>query len=154
MLQYIPYILLFALATMLIYGWGLWRSTRQKQDLSNMLSAKGISRIKKALKKNGSLTRRDLEPFVKGLTARQPFSKEQIGVTDPGKFLDSILPYMIRQKMITEKKDGGDYPREQRDGTDISNRLPPAQREPLGRQPKRLHHRGLHGIGEQGHPDD
>ncbi len=47
-----------------------------------------------------------------------------------------------------------DYPREQRDGTDISNRLPPAQREPLGRQPKRLHHRGLHGIGEQGHPDD
>ncbi len=107
MLQYIPYILLFALATMLIYGWGLWRTTRQKQDLSNMLSAKGISRIKKALKKNGSLTRRDLEPFVKGLTARQPFSKEQIGVTDPGKFLDSILPYMIRQKMITEKKDGG-----------------------------------------------
>ena len=65
MLQYIPYILLFALATMLIYGWGLWRTTRQKQDLSNMLSAKGISRIKKALKKNGSLTRIDLEPFVK-----------------------------------------------------------------------------------------
>ena len=43
MLHYIPYVLLFALATALIYGWGMWRSARQKQDLSNMLSAKGIS---------------------------------------------------------------------------------------------------------------
>lgn len=103
-LQYIPYVLLFALATAIIYGWGLWRSMRQNQDLSNMLSAKGISAIKKALKKNGPMTRKELEPFVKGLTAKQPFMKEKIAVTDPGQFLDSILPYMIRQKMITEEQ--------------------------------------------------
>lgn len=107
MLRYIPYVLLFALATMIIYGWGLWRSMRQSQDLSNMLSAKGISKVKKALKKNGALTKKELEPFVKGLTAKQPFSREQIGVTDCRKFLDSILPYMIRQKMITETKENG-----------------------------------------------
>ena len=41
---------------------------------------------------------------MKDLTARQPFSREQIGVTEPDKFLDSILPYMIRQKMIREEK--------------------------------------------------
>ena len=104
MIQYIPYVLLFALATAILYTWGLWRSMRQKQDLSNMLSAKGISAIKKALKKNGPLTKKELVPFVKGLTARQPFSREQIGVTEPDKFLDSILPYMIRQKMIREEK--------------------------------------------------
>lgn len=106
MLHYIPYILLFALATAIIYGWGLWHSVRQQQDLSNMLSAKGISKIKKALKK-GPMSRKDLEPVVSTLTARQPFSSEQIGVTDPGKFLDSILPYMIRQKMIREIREGG-----------------------------------------------
>lgn len=104
MLQYIPYVLLFALATAIIYAWGLWRSMRQKQDLSNMLSAKGIAKIKKALKKNGPLSKKELEPFVKDLTARQPFSREQIGVTEPDKFLDSILPYMVRQKMIREEK--------------------------------------------------
>ena len=104
MIQYIPYVLLFALATAILYVWGLWRGMRQKQDLSNMLSAKGISRVKKALKKSGPLTRKELEPFVKELTARQPFSKEQIGVTEPDKFLDSILPYMVRQKMIREEK--------------------------------------------------
>ena len=32
-LQYIPFVLLFAAATALIYGWGLWRSQRQQQDL-------------------------------------------------------------------------------------------------------------------------
>lgn len=107
MLEYIPYVLLFALATMIVYGWGMWRSMRQQQDLSNMLSAKGISKVKKALKKNGSMTAADLEPFVKNLTAKQPFSREQIGVTDPAKFLGSILPYMVKQKMITETTENG-----------------------------------------------
>ena len=106
-LHYIPYVLLFALATAVIYAWGLWRSMRQQQDLSNMLAAKGVSKIKKALRKNGAMTRRDLEPVVKDLSARQPFSREQIAVTDPGKFLDSILPYMVKQRIITEEKQNG-----------------------------------------------
>ena len=106
-LEYLPYVLLFALATMIIYAWGLWRSIRQQQDLSNMLSAKGISKVKKAPNKNGSMTEKELEPFIKNLTAKQPFSREQIAVTDPKQFLDSILPYMIKQKMITETHENG-----------------------------------------------
>lgn len=46
-LKYLPYVLLFAVATMIVYGWGLWRASRQNQDLANMLSAKGISAVKK-----------------------------------------------------------------------------------------------------------
>ena len=34
LIHYLPYILLFAVATMLIYGWGLWRSMHQNQDLN------------------------------------------------------------------------------------------------------------------------
>ena len=49
-LKYLPYVLLFAVATMIVYGWGLWRASRQNQDLANMLSAKGISAVKKVLK--------------------------------------------------------------------------------------------------------
>lgn len=106
-LKYLPYVLLFAVATMIVYGWGLWRTSRQNQDLANMLSAKGISAVKKALKKKGPLTRKELEPFVKNLTAKQPFMQDSIGVTDPKKFLDSILPYMIKQKMILEERQNG-----------------------------------------------
>ena len=106
-IHYIPYVLLFALATAIIYAWGLWRSMRQRQDLSNLLSAKGVTKIKNALRKNGSMTRRDLEPVIKDLTAKQPFSREKITVTDPKKFLDSILPYMIKQRIITQETRGG-----------------------------------------------
>ena len=56
-LKYLPYVLLFAVATMIVYGWGLWRASRQNQDLANMLSAKGISAVKKVLKKKGNQKR-------------------------------------------------------------------------------------------------
>ena len=105
MLKYIPYVLLFALVTIIVYAWGLWRSVRQNQDLSNMLAAKGVSKVKKALRKNKALTLKELEPFVKDLTAKQPFSRQQLAVTDPEEFLNSILPYMVRQKMIIENKE-------------------------------------------------
>lgn len=106
MLKYIPYVLLFALATMIIYAWGLWRSVRQNQDLSNLLASKGVAKVRKALRKNKALTLKELEPFVKNLTAKQPFSRQQLAVTDPEEFLESILSYMIRQKMIIENKEG------------------------------------------------
>lgn len=64
---------------------------------------------KKALRKNGAMTRNDLEPVVSGLTAKQPFSREQIAVTDAKKLLDSILPYMVKQRIVKEEKlDGRD----------------------------------------------
>lgn len=103
--KYIPYVLMFAVATALIYAWGLYKTQRQGQDLSNLLSSKGVSAIQKALKKNGKMTRRELEDTVKDLTAGQPFSGKRLGVTDPRQFVDSLLPYMIRQHLITEVKE-------------------------------------------------
>ena len=41
-LKYLPYVLLFAVATMIVYGWGLWRTMRQGSDLANMLSSTAI----------------------------------------------------------------------------------------------------------------
>lgn len=102
-LSYVPYVLLFALATALIYAWGLWRARNQARDLNSLLSAKGVSRIRKALKKSGAMTRKELEKVVSGLSARQPFSRNGIEVKDPKKFLDSLLPYMVKQRLIEER---------------------------------------------------
>lgn len=106
LLQYVPYVLLFALATMLVYGWGLRRAQRQERDLMSLLYAKGVSRVKKALRRRGPLTRGELREVVQGLSAAQPFSKERLGVTEPSKFLDALLPYMLEQRLITEQRDG------------------------------------------------
>ena len=110
-LSYVPYVLLFALATALIYAWGLWRPRNPARDLNSLLSAKGVSRIRKALKKSGAMTRglgdvykrQELEKVVSGLSARQPFSRNGIEVKDPKKFLDSLLPYMVKQRLIEER---------------------------------------------------
>ena len=106
MLEYIPYILLFAFATMIIYGWGLYKSVNKNRDLGNMLAAKGISKIKKALKKNNSMTKKQLEEVVKNISVSQPFSKDRLGVINPKEFLNSLIPYMIKQKIIVENKKG------------------------------------------------
>ena len=45
-------IILFAIATMIIYGWGLVKQKNQSSDLMNMLFSKGNSKVKKYLKKN------------------------------------------------------------------------------------------------------
>ena len=58
--------------------------------------------FKRNLQSQKSAQKKELEPFVKDLTAKQPFNSERIGVTDPNAFLDSILPYMLKQKMIKE----------------------------------------------------
>ena len=102
-----PNIFPLPVANMLIDGWGLWRSMHQNQDLNNLLTSKGISRIKKELKRNGKMTKKELSDCVKDLTASQPFSKQRIGVTNPNQFLDSLLPYMERQEMISKSKQNG-----------------------------------------------
>ena len=65
MLKYIPYVLLFALVTMIVYAWGMWRSMRQQQDLSNMLSAKGISKVKKSIEEKRFPDRKGTGAFHK-----------------------------------------------------------------------------------------
>ena len=45
---------------------------------------------------------------MKGLTARQPFSRRRMGVTDPAKFLDALLPYMVTQRMILREEREGE----------------------------------------------
>lgn len=43
-------IILFAIATMIIYGWGLVKQKNQSSDLMNMLFSKGNSKVKKIFK--------------------------------------------------------------------------------------------------------
>lgn len=106
-LHYLPYVLLFMLATMLIYGWGLWKTARQGADLSRQLYAKARSRVKKALKREKVLDRKRLLQVIDGLTASQPFSAKRMGITDPELFLDTLLEYMLTQKDILREKNSG-----------------------------------------------
>ena len=45
-------IALFAIVTMILYGWGIVKQTNQTSDLMNLLFSKGQDKIKKYLKQN------------------------------------------------------------------------------------------------------
>ena len=86
---------------------GIMAFSAPETRFNNLLTSKGISKIKKELKRNGKMTKKELADCIQGLTAQQPFSKQRIGVTNPTQFLDSLLPYMERQEMITKTKENG-----------------------------------------------
>lgn len=100
-------VLLFAVATAIIYGWGMKRQMNKSQDLMNLLFANGVSRVNKYLKKNGSITRSEVENLVQGMTAKLPFSGDKSVVTEPKGFTEQLLTYMERTGQI--KKDNDRY---------------------------------------------
>lgn len=55
-MEYLLYVLLFALAAALLYIWGLRRSRDQQKTMEAMLAGKCEKRIRKHLRQNGSVT--------------------------------------------------------------------------------------------------
>ena len=49
-------IVLFAIATMILYGWGIVKQKNQTNDLMNLLFSKGQDKIKKYLKQHEYVT--------------------------------------------------------------------------------------------------
>ena len=106
-LSYLPYVLMFTAATMIIYGWGLVRSQRTAKDDTKLLYSKGAAKIKKALRQSEGMTRFELRELIKNLKATPAFSRRTIAVTNPDEFIDLLLPYMVTQKEITEIRENG-----------------------------------------------
>lgn len=93
-------IFLFAIATMIIYGWGMVRQKNQTSDLMKMLFAKGESKVKKYLKENEYITNADVERICDGLEAKQPFSKNRAVVKNKKDYANQLLEYMVKTGQI------------------------------------------------------
>lgn len=96
-------IILFAIATMIIYGWGLVRQKNQAGDLMRMLFAKGESKVKKYLKNNEYITTADVEKMCDHLEVRQPFSANRAVVKDKKDYAKQLLAYMVKTGQLEQK---------------------------------------------------
>lgn len=105
-------IIFFAIATMIIYGWGLIKQRNQTQDLMNLLFSKGNAKVKKYLKKNEYITIEDVEKMADGLEAKQPFSGNKAIVKDKRDFSQKLLDYMVKTGQI--EKEGSRYKKVER----------------------------------------
>lgn len=96
-------IILFAIATMIIYGWGLVKQKNQSSDLMNMLFSKGEARVKKYLKKNEYITISDVEKMSENLEAKLPFSKNKAVVKNKRDFARQLIAYMVKTGQIEQE---------------------------------------------------
>lgn len=96
-------IILFAIATMIIYGWGMVRQKNQTDDLMRMLLAKGGSKVKKYLKENEYITNADVERICDGLQVKQPFSKNRAIVKNKKDYANQLLEYMVKTGQLEQE---------------------------------------------------
>ena len=87
-------VLLFALATMIIYGWGMIKQQNESQDLMNLLFSKGESKVKKYL------TNHDVEKLSENLEAKQVFSPNKIVVKDKKDYARQLMNYMVKTGQV------------------------------------------------------
>lgn len=106
-LQTISYILLFAVATAILYAIGLKKSMTKERDLLHSLYLKSEKKIVNALKNKETMTRNELEKVVEGTKASLFYSKNKLIVKDSKTFIQSILGDMIEKKIIVEEMEQG-----------------------------------------------
>ena len=73
LLHYLPCLLAFMVITAVVYAWGLYRAQTADRDDQALLESKGASRIRRALRKKGPMTRAQLRPVVESLPPAAPF---------------------------------------------------------------------------------
>ena len=77
-------ILLFALATAVLYVWGLRKSMTQEADLERILLNKCAGTVVKYLRKHGKIT------------------QNRIRVQDPAAFAPKLVGYMLEQQLLED----------------------------------------------------
>lgn len=107
MLEMIVGILLVAIATAILYVWGLKKSLTQKDDLIQILSLKGERKVIQFLKKNNQITCTQVEKEVTKISSSQFYSKRKAVVTDPKTFSKDLLAKMLDKGAIKEEMDRG-----------------------------------------------
>ena len=100
-------IVLFAIATMILYGWGIVKQKNQTNDLMNLLFSKGQDKIKKYLKQNEYITISQVEQICEGLEAKQPFSRNRAVVKDKRDYAKKLVEYMLKTNQLG--KEGSRY---------------------------------------------
>lgn len=105
-MKYILYILMFALATVIIFSWGMVKEQNKSKDLINQLYDKAEAKILKAFKKKKVLTRRDIENEVRNVKASLFYSKDKMVVQNSSNFTKNIINTMVSRNLIEKTTEG------------------------------------------------
>ena len=102
----IIYILLFAIATVIIYIWGLLKEQRKSKDLFDILYKKGEKAIIKAFKDKGCLSKKDIENELVNLKSSLFYTKDKLVITDSSHFAKILIGKMLNNGTIFKTSNG------------------------------------------------
>lgn len=97
-------ILLFAIATSIVYVWGLKKSMKQAETLKEMLFTKGANKVMAYLKKNDSISRKEIQNLVSDVKASEFHSKKTVVVQNEIEFTSSLISFMLNKNLIKKDK--------------------------------------------------
>ena len=93
-------ILLFAVATAVLYVWGLRKSVGQSADLTRILLNRCGNKVVKYLKKHGTATEAEIACLIDGVTAGEFWSRRKLTVQEPEKFTGQVVSFLLDQQYI------------------------------------------------------
>ncbi len=105
-MKYIFYILLFAIATMIIYIWGLLKEQRKSIDLFEILYHKGEKKVLKAFKSKKSLSKKDIENELSNLKSSLFYTKDKLIIKDPTHLTKILIGNMLKKGIIVKTTNG------------------------------------------------
>lgn len=105
-MKYIIYILMFALATVIVFSWGIIKEQNKSRDLMSQLYKKAENNVLKAFKRKDVLSRKDIENEVKNVKASLFYSRDKMVVQNPKSFTKSLINTMINNNVIEKTTDG------------------------------------------------
>ncbi len=101
----IIYVLLFALATIIVYIWGLKKSLSKGSDLERMMLSSCGGKVVKFIKKHGSVSKAQIAEIISGIKVGPAWSKNKLTVTDGEAAADAVIEFLISQQYIIKKSD-------------------------------------------------
>lgn len=104
--QMILGILLFALATAVLYVWGLKKSVGQREDLDRSLMSACGSRVVRYLKKHDTITEAETAALIEGMTVGPFWSRQKLRVQDGTKVSGQVIAFLLDQLYIEPAGDG------------------------------------------------
>ncbi len=98
-------ILLFAVSVTFLLAWGYVKQQRKNQELLEGLMKKSEEKVLRAMKKDETVSKKDIEEIITGTKASLFWSKNKVQITDPKIVSKNLISDMLSKDLIVEISD-------------------------------------------------
>ncbi len=99
-------IALFALATAILYAWGLHKAVNRQETMARRLRGTCAGRIVKRMRRQGQMTEAEIAGALKGVRTGEFWSREKAVVGDADAYARELILWMLDQRLLEKTPSG------------------------------------------------